>query len=303
MTFKILAIDGGGIRGLYPAYILKRIHEEFKINFSEYFDLIIGTSTGSIIAGSLAVDYPIEKVVLLYEVEGEKIFSKNSFNFAGFYQSKYSKKYLEIVLNKVFGNKTLSDVKNTRLVIPATDIANGQVFVFKSSYLEEFVRDRNTKIVDAILSSCSAPTYFDPNKIENYLLADGGLWANNPTLVGLTEAIGKLKLDQDDVKILSVGTGLGKQYYSIDDALNKKWGLINGWEGSKLIEAILNLQSISTENIVKFLVKEDNYLRLNFISDRKLDLDNTKILENLKTKADHTFTYESEKIRNFLDLN
>ncbi|PHV61935.1 CBASS cGAMP-activated phospholipase [Cyanobacterium aponinum] len=304
MTFKILAIDGGGIRGLYPGHILQRIHEEFKINFSEYFDLIIGTSTGSIIAGSLAIDYPIEKVVLLYEVEGEKIFSKNNFNLGGIYQSKYSKKHLERVLNKVFGNKTLSDVKkNTRLVIPATDIANGQVFVFKSPYLKEFVRDRNTKIADAILSSCSAPTFFDPNKIENYLLADGGLWANNPTLVGLTEAIGKLKLDQDDIKILSIGTGLGKQYYSIDHALNKKWGFINGWERTKLIESILNLQSISTENIVKFLVKEDNYLRLNFISDRKLDLDNTKTLESLKTKADHTFTYESEKIRQFLEIS
>ncbi len=300
MTFKILAIDGGGIRGLYAAYILKRIHDELNIIFSEYFDLIIGTSTGSIIAGGIAVDYPIEKIVLLYEVEGKRIFSSNRFNFNGFYKSKYSKKYLEIVLNKALGNKTLSDVKNTRLVIPATDIANGQVFVFKSSYLDEFVRDRNTKIVDAILASCSAPTYFNPSRVGTYLIADGGLWANNPALVGLTEAIGKLKMNKDDVKILSIGTGIGNRYYEIDDAETKNWGLISGWEGGKLIDTILNLQSLSSENIVRFILNDNQYLRLNFNSDKKLALDKLDIIDALKSRADQTFTYEINKIRQFL---
>ena len=300
MTFRILAIDGGGIRGLYAAYILKRIHEEFKVKFSEHFDLIVGTSTGSIIAGLIAVDHPIEKVVLLYEIEGKNIFFSNSFSLSGLCKSKYSKTHLERVLNKELGNKTLSDVKNTRLVIPATDIANGQVFVFKSSYLDEFVRDRNTKIVDAILSSCSAPTYFDPQKIDNYLLADGGLWANNPALVGFTEAMGKLEIAKDDIRILSIGTGIGKHYYKIDGAEARNWGLLNGWERQKLIDTILNLQSISTENIVKFLLKQESYLRLNFSTDTNLSLDRIDILEELKTRADRTFTYEASKIKNFL---
>jgi hypothetical protein len=302
VVFKILAIDGGGIRGLYAAYILKRIREEFDIIFSEYFDLIVGTSTGSIIAGALAVDRPIEKIVLLYEVEGRKIFTSNSFSLNGFYRSKYSKKHLENILNKEIGNKILSDIKKTRLIIPATDIANGQVFVFKSSYLEEFVRDKNIKIVDAILSSCSAPIYFDPNRLENYLLADGGLWANNPALVGLTEAIGKLEIDKNDVRILSIGTGIGKHYYKIDSAETKNWGLVNGWEGKKIIDIILNLQSTSAENIVRLILKEEKYLRLNFITDSKLSLDKLDILEELKTKADHTFTYEVNRIESFLEL-
>ncbi|MBD2067229.1 patatin-like phospholipase family protein [Leptolyngbya sp. FACHB-671] len=300
MPFRILAIDGGGIRGLYAAYLLKKIHEELNVDFSEYFDLVIGTSTGSIIAGAIAVDYPIEKVVLLYEVEGRKIFSPNSFSFSGFYKSKYSKKYLEIILNKALGSKTLSDIKKTRLVIPATDIANGQVFVFKSSYLDEFVRDKNTKIVDAILASCSAPTYFDPNRVDNYLLADGGLWANNPALVGLTEAIGKLKISKDEVRILSIGTGVGSQYYEIDGAENRNWGITNGWQGSKLVDSILNLQSISSENMTRLILGENQYLRLNFSSDTKLSIDKFNILDSLKSRADQTFTYEVNKIRSFI---
>ncbi|BAS55237.1 patatin [Leptolyngbya boryana NIES-2135] len=300
MAFKILAIDGGGIRGLYAAYILKRIHEELGIVFSKHFDLIIGTSTGSIIASALAINYPIEKVVMLYEVEGKKIFSPNSFSLNGLYKSKYSRRYLEKILNKALGNKTLSDVQDTRLVIPATDIANGQVFVFKSSYLDEFIRDKNTKIVDAILASCSAPTYFDPSRVDNYLLVDGGLWANNPALVGLIEAIGKLKIDKDQVKILSVGTGIGHRYYEIDGAEDRKWGLSNGWQGSKLVDTILNLQSISSENMVKLVLRDDQYLRLNFNSDVKLAMDSLSILDSLKSKADQTFTYQINNIQSFL---
>jgi len=76
-VFKILAIDGGGIRGIFAAQILKRIKDELKIEFHKEFNLIAGTSTGSIVAGGLAIDYPIESIVSLYKNEGEKIFQRN----------------------------------------------------------------------------------------------------------------------------------------------------------------------------------------------------------------------------------
>ena len=174
------------------------------------------------------------------------------------------------------------------------------IFVFKSSYLDEFVRDKNTKISDAVLASCSAPTYFDPNKVGNYLLADGGLWANNPALVGLTEAIGKLNVKKDEVKVLSIGTGIGNRYYEIDSAENRNWGLANGWQGGKLVDTILNLQSISSENMIRLILGESQYLRLNFNSDTKLSMDKCSILDSLKSRADQTFSYEINNIRNFI---
>ena len=67
MSFKILCIDGGGVRGIYPAYILKRIEEAFDIKLYEIFDMVVGTSTGSIIASAIAVDYPLKDVVNLFE--------------------------------------------------------------------------------------------------------------------------------------------------------------------------------------------------------------------------------------------
>ena len=140
----------------------------------------------------------------------------------------------------------------------------------------------------------------DPNRVDTYLLADGGLWANNPALVGLTEAIGKLKVNKDDIKILSIGTGIGNQYYDIDGSENKHWGLISGWQGSKLVDTILNLQSMSSENIVKLILGDSKYLRLNFNSDTKLALDKLDMIDSLKSRADQTLTYEINKIKRFL---
>ena len=301
MPFRILAIDGGGIRGIYPAYILKRIQEEFKVNFSEHFDLIIGTSTGSIIAAALAVDHPVEKIVELYEQEGRRIFQKQPWSIRGLSRSQYSKQHLRKLLEGIFGEQTLSDAK-TRLTIPATDISNGRVYVFKSPYLDEFVRDRNVGIVEAVLASCSAPSYFDPQKVGQYLLADGGLWANNPSLVALTEAIGKLRGDMSEVRLFSLGTGLGQKYYDPHNAERRKWGLARGWGGKKLVETLLNLQSISAQNMAWLILTDSKYLRINFESDGELALDNTEIISRLKSRADQDFTYNASKIKDFLTI-
>ncbi len=301
---RILTIDGGGIRGIYPAYILKRIHEEFEINFCKFFDLIAGTSTGSIIAAALATDIPISEVLDLYEKQGRRIFNKQFFGAMGFLKSRYSQKPFKEILDNTFSDKTMSQTL-TRLMILSTDIGNGQVFVIKSNYLEEFVRDKNIRIADAVLSSCSAPTYFNPTLVKGYLLADGGLWANNPSLAALIEATGKMANPIEKVKLLSIGTGIGNRYYS-HRSLNKWWrksanlmGLI--FYGPKLVEVILNLQSKSVQNMMGLLLNNSQYLRLNFESDDKLSLDETDTMDDLKSIADQTFTYNAEKIETFLN--
>ncbi|OPY85709.1 MAG: putative sporulation hydrolase CotR [Syntrophorhabdus sp. PtaU1.Bin153] len=292
--FKILAIDGGGIRGVYAAHILKKINESFGVSFSECFDLIIGTSTGSIIAAGLATGVPIKQIVELYEKEGQNIFKRNLLGDYGIVRSKYCKSGLSEHLAKVFEERTLSET-GTRLLIPATDISNGTVHVFKSNYLDEFVRDTKVKIKDAILASCSAPIYFDPQKVNEYMLSDGGLWANNPALVGLVEATGKLKIPIAEVKILSIGTGIGKKYYDPARA-GKAWGLIH-WNPLNLVSLFLNLQSVASQNMVQLMLPEDRYLRINFESDDSLAMDDPRMIPLLKSKADHDFTHNSQKIK------
>lgn len=305
-VFKILAIDGGGIRGIFPAQILKRIKEELAIEFCQKMQIITGTSTGSIIAAGLAIDYPIEKIVELYKTEGDRIFHKNYseflniYNWKGFFKSKYSNTYLKKALNDIFKDLTFSHTK-TKLMIPASDVSNGSVFIFKSKYDENFVRDKDTKIADAVLASCSAPTFFNPVKVKDYLLADGGLWANNPSLIALTEAMGRrFKKDKNQIRILSLGTGLGKKYYNPKDH-NKDWGF-RQW-GFGLVSTVMNLQSMNVDNIVNFILENDEkrFVRINFDTDCEVALDDVTAIDNLIARADDVFTYNFSKIKNFFD--
>ena len=134
-TVKILAIDGGGIRGIFPAQILKRIQEELKTDFVQEFDIITGTSTGAIIAAGLAINHPISDIVNLYKTEGRNIFRRNYSDFFNFwnlkalFSSKYDSGHLKKLLNDIFKDLTLGDSK-TKLIIPTSDISNGNVFVF-----------------------------------------------------------------------------------------------------------------------------------------------------------------------------
>lgn len=296
--FKILSLDGGGIRGLYSAVLLQKIQESYNIKLKDYFDLIIGTSTGSILAGAIVCDIPLNEIVKMYEEKGKLIFKKNTFRCGGLFKSKYTNKNLKNILHEIFKNIKMGDIKEP-LMIVASDVTNCSVYMHKSKYLppEEYVRDKDTKIADAILSSCSAPTFFNPLRIQNeYVLADGGLWANNPSILGLTEAITEKRFNEkiENVKILSIGTGSSKISYNVNQKL---WGFLNGWKREKLIEFILELSAQSSDNMCGLILK-DNYLRVSNPVNHSMD--DLKGLNNLKAKANKCFLDYQEKINKFL---
>ncbi len=295
---RILAIDGGGIRGYYAAHVLRRIKDTIGSEFHKDFDLIAGTSTGSIIAAALAVGIPIERVCSLYEAHGHKIFKPDKLSIGGMLKPSYSQRTLKRILEQEFGELALKDAK-TRLIIPSTDIGNGQVHVFKSTYSPDFTRDGNVKISDAVLASCSAPKYFRPAYIDPYLLADGGLWANNPSLVAVTEALTRLDEPKDSIHLLSIGTGIGRNYYSLK-RVNSLWGFLTGWGLRRFIEMLLNLQSIHSHNVVSLLLSGEQFVRINFETDRSLPLDDPNMLPDLKSRADRDFTTASTDIERLL---
>jgi uncharacterized protein len=295
--FRILAIDGGGARGIFPAHLLALLEREHG-SLVEKFELIIGTSTGGIIAAAAATRVPLQRVVALYEEHAASIFAAKPASFGGYVRSKYRSEPLRELLDKIFGSQTMSAAM-TRLVLPATDISNGNVFVIKSPYLPSFVRDKDIKLVDAVMASCAAPSYFDPVQVHEYLLADGGLWANNPSFVAYTEAIGKLQADPNEIRLLSVGTGTGHQFYDIG-AQPSNWGLVCGW-GLRLVDTFLNLQSRTSSNASTLLLG-DRYLRVSFEETGPLALDDVAQIPRLKAKAGEEFTYKSETISKFLQL-
>lgn len=300
--FKILTIDGGGIRGAFAAHLLHKISEITGINPVDYFDLIVATSTGSIIAGMLVSGKSSAEIIEFFKTKGEKAFAKRKLSsIYGLLCSRYDTSPLREVLDELIGEVKLGEISKP-LIIPATDIGNGTVHVLKSAYRPGFVRDPHVKLTDAILASCAAPPYFDPHPVDTYLLADGGLWCNNPMLVGLTEAMTFFKRPINEVKVLSLGTGTGKKYYSIPQKSGVKlWGLLTRWKHKRLIEMILNLQQANSANIAGLLLSPENYLRLSFESESALALDDPTTVASLISRADQVITHNHNKIKEFFE--
>ena len=292
-AFNILALDGGGTRGVYAAHVLARLEDTLAAPVGESFDLIAGTSTGSILAAAASVNIPMETIAGLFESQAGRIFGRRKLSLFPFMRSRYSTHALDRVIGEYLPEVTMGEVQ-TPLMITSSDVSTGGVHVFKSRYLEDlgepYTRDGQVRLRDAILASCAAPLYFDPRQVGDYLLADGGLWANNPTIIAVTEAMSKFRQPLGNIRVLSVGTGRTASFYTRSGA----WGLLTGWGGPKLVTYVLGLQSQASTNMAKLLLG-DRHLRLD-PEIKSWKLDDTKNLETLKALADRDFTYYSKAI-------
>jgi uncharacterized protein len=195
-TFRVLSIDGGGIKGLYSARILEHFEERFNCHIADHFDLICGTSTGGLIALGLSLDIPVSLISNLYYRRGKRIFPQRNSLLSSVKQlllrSKYNNQELKAALQEIFGNRTLADSR-CLLCIPAFSLTDGSPFIFKYDHPEgDLCRDCRTKYVDIALATSAAPAYLPIVSIDNYdrkQFIDGGVYANNPTLVGVVEAL------------------------------------------------------------------------------------------------------------------
>jgi uncharacterized protein len=205
-TFKILSIDGGGIKGLYSAAILAHFEKRFNCLISDHFDLLCGTSTGGLIALAASLKIPMKDVCAFYEQEGPIIFPdykpiKLIKWLTGkkltrgdlkqlFWGGKFHDQPLRQALEKIFGDFTIADSHNL-LCIPSYTITEARPWVFKYDH-SDLDRDNKARYVDVALATSAAPTFFPMTEISYYdhkQFVDGGVWANNPTLVGLLEAL------------------------------------------------------------------------------------------------------------------
>ena len=294
-SFSTLALDGGGVRGIYAAQLLAKVEQSLGTKIADCFDLIAGTSTGSIMAGAAVAEIAMADIVNLFENGTASIFRKRSFitDLSALWRSRYSTQALDAVLQRYVPHLTLGEI-SIPLMITSANLATGGVHVFKSAYLkdlgEPYVRDGQVLLRDAILASCAAPTLFDPREVGPHLLVDGGLWANNPSIIALTEALSKFTKTIEEVKVLSIGTGHVPQMYR----RQRRWGLLTGWGRDKLVAYTLSLQSQASTNMAKLILGQQ-YLRLDPETEH-WQLDDTRHLGNLKALAERDFANESRAI-------
>lgn len=238
---RILALDGGGIRGALTLGYLKRIEDQLKAQHSndpdfrmcDYFDLIGGTSTGSIIAACLAIGMKVEEIRDMYFELGGKIFGRkykwwNIFQLDDLIKAKYDAKPLEEELEKVFKQIRLGDEDiKTGLCIVAKRADTNSVWPLINHPKGKFYgsaggNNKDILLWKAVRASAAAPTYFIPQVIDvggdlpTAAFVDGGLsMANNPSLQLLMVATLKgfpfhWKLGADNILLVSVGTGMGR---------------------------------------------------------------------------------------------
>ena len=297
-TFHILALDGGGTRGIYTAQLLAKIEQAFGTRIRTCFDLIAGTSTGAIIAGAAVSNIPMPEIVELFETETPYIFRRRWYRIPLFL-SKYPDQKLAQIIAKHLPATSLRNIE-TPLMITSSEIAKSEVHIFRSNYSsrdsESVSTDKDVNLRDAILASCAAPTFFAPKSVDNFLLADGGLWANNPSTVAFTEALSVFGKEAREIRMLSVGTG-----HSVNMYHNRRgWGFITGWGGAKLTSYVMTLQSQASARTAKLLLKE-NYLRINPEIDF-WELDTLTQLNNLKSLADRDFKRYAAEIEAFVSI-
>lgn len=269
--FRILSIDGGGIKGIFPAAILAECERRFIRNQSAgaYFDLIAGTSTGGIIALGLGIGMQAEEVLALYLDNGEKIFPKgwspptavgryvrkayDCLRDIAFY--RYDRKALEEVVTTAFGDRLYGDCERC-LNIPTFDGYN-EVTVLKTPHHPDFQKDWRDKVVKVALSTSAAPTFFSVYKNGGEYFADGGVWANNPIMVALVDALTCFDVDRHKVNILSLGCG--NPQTRMTKGQIHRGGL---WHWKKIMETAMELQSQNVQGQAGLLIGRERLTRL-----------------------------------------
>ncbi|MEW8552594.1 MAG: CBASS cGAMP-activated phospholipase [Candidatus Thiodiazotropha sp.] len=212
--FRILSLDGGGIKGAFTASVLATLEEETGQSVVDHFDLITGTSTGGILAIGLGLGLSARKICNFYASKGPEIFPSTGLVqraggvFRQFFGPKHSHAVLRNALEEVFGKRKFGESK-CRLLIPTYDAIGGRLFLMKTAHHPRFKYDIDAPAVDVAMATSAAPTYFAAAPFPNHADAsyvDGGVWANSPLLAGVTEAISFLDQSLDNIDALSIGT-------------------------------------------------------------------------------------------------
>lgn len=277
---RVLSIDGGGMRGLYTASYLESLAQRYAVtrkvtglDIGRGFDLIVGTSTGAIIASALAAGVPLDRVISLYRNYGRQIFPCKlpkrmgaSLAWQAFSRPRHLKAgtaALENALRTELGDATMGSVWKDRgiaLAIPAIEMSRHHAWVFKTPHLANTKhRDDAYRLADACLATTAAPVYRSLARINNpdtsgyHVFVDGGLWANNPVLVGLIDAL-EMTVPGDRIEIFSLGTCPCPEGELIQtDKLDR--GFTEWRFGAGVVTLTLDAQEFAFDNMARMIAR------------------------------------------------
>ena len=280
--FRILALDGGGIRGAFTAAVLAKWDDMLKAGggsqIVNHFDLVAGTSTGAILAIGLGLGLTPAQILTFYRNQGPTIFPKDR-TLRHWLKSKYQSNTLRETLQTVFGDRKLSVDSSCRLVIPTVRAVHGESEAIVTAHSPDRTAYASISAVDAALASAAAPTYFDhanvvtPLTVESYL--DGGIWANNPVLPAIAEAVRYLNVPLHRIDVLSVGT-MGNEA-DFTESLNKGKA---GWSANSA-DLFFAAQEHAAASLADSFLSPARHLRVNQQTPSEIKLDNVEAVDDM----------------------
>lgn len=208
--FKILALSGGGYRGLFSARILSHIEQKTNRKTCEIFDLIVGTSTGALLGAAAALGVPAVKIEKAYRDEGPRIFRRANWLHFGkrlFLSAPYDPIALYSAIRSLIGAQVAGKplrAQDIKFIATAVSHTREQARVFGGA---RFARgEEDISIEDVIVASAAAPTYFPSKQFKGENLVDGGLVANAPELIGIAQTNSIMGVPLEDMRVLAIGT-------------------------------------------------------------------------------------------------
>jgi patatin-like phospholipase/acyl hydrolase len=287
--FRILSLDGGGLRGIIPVLVLKEIEKRTGKRIIDMFDMIAGTSTGALIACGITVSddginpkYNISDIEKIYTEHGKEIFPKNNWlkgivsGISSLKNPKFTANGLQKVLEDLLGETRISNCIKP-IFVTTFDLYNNEALLFK---YRQAIADpsRNARLIDVCRATSAAPTYLPAYNFmyneKKRVCVDGGIYMNNPSIGALVE-ITKFHnenpynipdLSLNDISILSIGTG----HYSSEIARKKVegFGLLD-W-ATNITDVMMQAVNQTTTYQTEEFISAGNFLRINIdINDAK----------------------------------
>ena len=289
--FQILSLDGGGLKGIFTAAFLANWEKDTGTRIVDHFDLITGTSTGGIIALGLGLGLTAAEILQFYETKSELIFPRRTLgNLKHWFLVKHSPEGLETALREVFADRTLGESKRP-LVIPAYYARRGEIYLFKTPHHKRLRSDWREKVTDVARATAAAPTFLSPHvKASGLELVDGGVWANNPVMVAVSEALGYFAKPQDSIAALRLGTT-----YEVPsvEAFPSEGGKIT--MAAAAIDFMMRGQERSASAMAGHILGPDRFYEVNpHAAPGDFTLD--KLSEDLVAIADHEYRFHSSNL-------
>jgi uncharacterized protein len=272
VSFRILALDGGGLKGAFTASALATWEKQTGFRVIDHFDLVAGTSTGGILAIGFGLGLSGQEMLDFYRRRGPEIFPVTRFRgrvrhiLKHVFMPKYSQAILLQALESAFyrgGRPVCLKDSRCRLVIPAYHAVSGASHLFRTPHHPDLTADANNEAAHIALATAAAPTFFTAAKIATMVAEssyfDGGVWANSPAMAAIIEAVCLLRIPLERVDVLSVGT----TEEPFTARRETRAGII-GWLWKKrILDLLMNVQQESSLKLARHLVGEPRFLRVN----------------------------------------